>query len=379
MRHNSRYYLDNNATSPLKEEVFKKIYPLFLLKGNASSVHQEGREIRKILDSARQSLAEFIGTDSAGVVFTSGGTEACNMAMGVKKAPAGEIKRIIVSGIEHSSVLRAAERQGVPVTILRVTSDGLVDLEHLDELLSEATPALVGIMAANNETGAVQPIVEVGQKIRNHGSVFFCDAVQAIGKMPISLSEMNIDICALSAHKIGGLSGVGALVCAPHIVIEPLLCGGGQEFNRRAGTENVIGIGSLGFAVESAKKNIAHIKQQQKWRDDMEKVLQAEVEDVHIFSKNVLRLGNTSYFSIKGVHAETLMMALDIAGFAVSAGSACSSGKIKKSHVLQAMNVPDSLNSAAIRVSFGAENLAKDGIKLAQEWIRFVKQKRSSI
>lgn len=386
-----RTYLDYNATTPIHPEIVAYMAETLTLGGNASSVHAEGRGARAVIEHARMQICNLVGADVAGLVFTSGGTEACNLALQTRTAPAGGITRLIVSAIEHSAILEPMGACGMSVTILPVDAQGVVDLDALDKALEDPSPALVCVMAANNETGVVQPIAEIGEKTRKHGSVFFCDGVQAAGKIALNMWRLNIDMLALSAHKIGGPAGVGALIAAPHVIVGSQLRGGGQELRRRAGTENLSGIAGFGMAADLTAKQMGKsadltAKQMEKsrsnskgagaeiLRDKLETALQKTTPEVNIFGQNAPRLPNTSCFGLAGVSAETLIMALDLDGIAVSAGSACSSGKVTRSHVLAAMGVGDDLTTSAIRVSFGRDSCDTDIDKFMAVWSRITYQ-----
>jgi cysteine desulfurase len=288
--------------------------------------------------------------------------------MGLRQAPAGEIKRILVSAIEHSAVLEAAKQSGLPVEEVPVTVNGVVDLNALDAALKDETAALVCVMLANNETGVMQPIAEIAAKTRAHGSLLFCDAVQAAGKMPIDIFALGADALSLSGHKIGAPMGIGALVTRPAVVVPPHLHGGGQELGRRAGSENISGIAAFAAAARAALRELDDFAKLEKLRDDMEAALLAVQPQTEIFGKNAARLANTSCFALAGLNSETLVMALDLAGIAVSAGSACSSGKVSRSHVLAAMQVETHISKGVLRVSLGWQSKREDVNKLVDEW-----------
>lgn len=369
-----RHYLDYNATAPLRPQVRAAMLAACESGGaNPSSVHAEGRAARALIDKARRSICEFVAGDMDGLIFTSSGTEACNLALQTRQAPAGKIGRILVSAIEHPAILQTAAASELPVLQLGVDSNGLIDPKALESALQDPTPALIAIMAANNETGAIQPIAEIGKMARAHGSVFLCDGVQALGKMPLNMQTMHIDMLALSAHKIGGAAGSGALLIAPHIEIEPLIYGGGQELRRRAGTENLLGIVGFGAAVECAAQDMPTIDALTVLRDRMEAQLEKEIgAPLQFFARDIARLPNTSCFAIDGIASETLLMALDLEGIAVSAGAACSSGKVTPSHVLTAMGVADELVQGAIRVSLGWDSKPADIENLVARLAAFV-------
>lgn len=363
----SRTYLDYNATAPLRAEAREALVAALDI-GNPSSVHEEGRKARALVETARADVAALVSAPAETVIFTSGGTEACNLALGLRQAPAGEIKRLLVSAIEHSAVLAAAEESVLPVELLPVTADGVVDMAALDAALQDETPALVCVMLANNETGTIQPIAEIAAKTRAHGSLLFCDAVQAAGKMPIDIFALGVDALSLSGHKLGAPMGIGALVTRPAVVVPPQLLGGGQELGRRAGSENISGIAAFAAAAKAAMRDLNDFANLAELRDDMEAALLAVQPQTEIFGKHADRLANTSCFALGGLNSETLVMALDLAGVAVSAGSACSSGKVSRSHVLAAMQVETHISEGVLRVSLGWQSNREDTEKLVDEW-----------
>ena len=363
----SRIYLDYNATAPLRSEAREALSDALDI-GNPSSVHEEGRKARALVEAARADVAALVGAPAETVIFTSGGTEACNLALGLRQASGGEIKRLLVSAIEHSAVLAAAEESGLAVELLPVTADGVVDMAALDAALQDETPALVCVMLANNETGVIQPIAEIAAKTRAHGSLLFCDAVQAAGKIPIDIFALGVDALSLSAHKLGAPMGIGALVTRPAVVVPPQLHGGGQELGRRAGSENISGIAAFAAAAKAAMRDLDDFANLAEWRDAMETALLALQPQTEIFGTNVDRLANTSCFALGGLNSETLVMALDLAGLAVSAGSACSSGKVSRSHVLAAMGAETHISKGVLRVSLGWQSKREDTEKLVDEW-----------
>ena len=363
----SRTYLDYNATAPLRAEAREALVAALDI-GNPSSVHEEGRKARALVETARADVAALVSAPAETVIFTSGGTEACNLALGLRQAPAGEIKRLLVSAIEHSAVLAAAEESVLPVELLPVTADGVVDMAALDAALQDETPALVCVMLANNETGTIQPIAEIAAKTRAHGSLLFCDAVQAAGKMPIDIFALGVDALSLSGHKLGAPMGIGALVTRPAVVVPPQLLGGGQELGRRAGSENISGIAAFAAAAKAAMRDLNDFANLAELRDDMEAALLAVQPQTEIFGKHADRLANTSCFALGGLNSETLVMALDLAGLAVSAGSACSSGKVSRSHVLAAMGAETHISKGVLRVSLGWQSKREDTEKLVDEW-----------
>jgi cysteine desulfurase len=369
----SRIYLDYNATAPLRPEARDALLAALDI-GNPSSVHEEGRKARALVEAARADVARLVGAPAETVIFTSGGTEACNLALGLRQAPAGEIKRLLVSAIEHSAVLAAAKESGMPVEELPVTPDGVLDLDALDAALADDTPALVCVMLANNETGVIQPIAEVAAKTRAHGSLLFCDGVQAAGKIDINLFALGVDALSLSGHKLGAPMGVGALVTRPAVVVPPQLIGGGQELGRRAGSENISGITAFAAAARAAMRDLEAFADLADRRDQMEAALLAAQAQLVVYGKGAPRLANTSCFALSGLNAETLVMAMDLAGISVSAGSACSSGKVSRSHVLAAMQAEPHISKGVLRVSLGWQSRAEDTQKLVNEWSKLAGQ-----
>ena len=352
-------YLDHNATTPLRPEAAAVMAEALAMTGNPSSVHRFGRHVRRKIEAAREAIATLAGARPEGVIFTSGGTEANNLAL----AGTGRT-RILVSAGEHDSVRNAAPG-AVPIPL---TGEGLVEPSALDARLGESeTPALVSIMLANNETGAIQPIAELTRIARSHGALFHCDAVQAAGKLAFDLEVLGVDMISLSAHKLGGPPGVGALILAGDLDIAPALHGGGQERGRRAGTENLPGIAGFGAAAQAARAGLDKVAALADLRDEMERQLRHLAPEIRIFAEAAPRLANTCCFAAPGLAAETQVMALDLAGVAVSAGSACSSGKVAPSHVLAAMGAGAAAGSA-IRVSLGWNSEVGDIEHFLRAW-----------
>ena len=352
-------YLDHNATTPLRPEAAAVMAEALAMTGNPSSVHRFGRHVRRKIEAAREAIATLAGARPEGVIFTSGGTEANNLAL----AGTGRT-RILVSAGEHDSVRNAAPG-AVPIPL---TGEGLVEPSALDARLGESeTPALVSIMLANNETGAIQPIAELTRIARSHGALFHCDAVQAAGKLAFDLEVLGVDMISLSAHKLGGPPGVGALILAGDLDIAPALHGGGQERGRRAGTENLPGIAGFGAAAQAARAGLDKVAALADLRDEMERQLRHLAPEIRIFAEAAPRLANTCCFAAPGLAAETQVMALDLAGVAVSAGSACSSGKVAPSHVLAAMGA-GAAAASAIRVSLGWNSEVGDIEHFLRAW-----------
>lgn len=366
----NRVYLDWNATTPLRDKARRAMVDALDLPGNASSVHAEGREARKWIEGARAAVANAVGAPARQVVFTSGGTEANALALapGLKREGAA-IERLVVSAIEHASVLAGGRFQQAAIASIGVTRDGIVDLGHLHELLRDRPPALVSIMLANNETGAIQPIAEAAEIVHAAGGLLHVDAVQAFGKIPFEMSGLGADLLTVSAHKIGGPKGVGALILAEGLAgPEPLLRGGGQELSRRAGTENVAGIAAFGAAATAAMASLAS-------ESDRLPALQKRLEDglrltpgTIVFSSFAQRLPNTTLFTIPGLRAETAVIGFDLAGIAVSSGSACSSGKVQPSHVLEAMGFDRDIGQGAVRLSMGWSTRDADVDRCLEAW-----------
>jgi cysteine desulfurase len=360
---NSPVYLDYNATAPLRPAAAEAMARALGLTGNPSSVHGFGRQARAAVETAREQVAALAGAKPAQLVFTSGGTEANNLAL----AASGRA-RVLVSAIEHDSILAAApEAECIPVT-----GDGVVDLAALERLLqADKIPALVCVMLANNETGIIQPLAEVVTIAHRAGAMVHCDAVQAAGKLPLNFTALGVDLMSLSAHKFGGPKGAGALIVADAVSFTAQLRGGGQERGRRAGTENVAAITAFGAAAGEARRDLSRLESIAAMRDRLERDAGADVPATCIIGAGVPRLANTSCLALPGVGAETLVMALDLAGVAVSAGSACSSGKVKASHVLKAMGLGAEIAGSAIRVSLGWASTSTDVERFLAVWNEF--------
>jgi len=364
-----RVYLDWNATTPLRPEARQAMAAAWDTAGNPSSVHAEGRQARRLVEDARAAIAAAVGARPQGVVFTSGGTEANALALtpGLRRGAGEPVRRLLVSAIEHTSVLSGGRFSPEAIGTIQVTGSGLIDIDHLRRLLAAGQPALVSVMLANNETGALQPVGEVADIVHEAGGLLHVDAIQALGKIPFDIKLMKADLVTLSAHKIGGPKGAGALVLAEDVQgLEPLLRGGGQELGRRAGTENVAGIAAFGAAVRAAmgalQDDAARLR-------DLQGRLEAGLKltpGMILFSADVPRLPNTTLFTVPGLRAETAVIGFDLGGIAVSSGSACSSGKVQPSHVLAAMGVGGELAQGAVRLSLGWSTTEAD-IDLALE------------
>lgn len=394
-----RVYLDWNATAPLRPEARAAVLAALDAVGNPSSVHHEGRAARRFVEQAREQVAALVGTEPRNVVFTSGGTEANAMAL----SPALEtpdhrtgFNRLLVSAIEHASVQAGGGFAAHPrsahddvagsgggtsplrVEEIPVTAEGVVDLGALERRLAAlqragSRPPLVSIMAANNETGVIQPVEAAAALVHAAGGLLHVDAVQAVGRIPFDVGRSGADLVTVSAHKLGGPQGVGALVrrsAALHFA-GPLVRGGGQERGARAGTENVAGIAGFGAAAVAAAATVTTDGERMRaLRDRLEAGL-AGTPTV-VFGRSAARLPNTSLFAAPGIRAETALINLDLDGFAVSSGSACSSGKVTVSHVLAAMGVPGDLAAGAIRVSIGPATREIDIDRFVQAWMKLV-------
>ncbi|HKA99365.1 MAG TPA: cysteine desulfurase family protein [Methyloceanibacter sp.] len=351
---NQRSYLDYNATAPIRDEVREAVAEALVLPGNPSSVHAEGRAARSAVEAAREKVATLVGARPEDVVFTSGATEANALALAPRH---GEKWHCYVSAVEHPSALSGGRFASDCVSRFPVTADGVANLESLAEQVRQSRAAgekpFVSLMVANNETGAIQPVAEAGRIVHDAGGVLHTDAVQAAGRIELDIAALGADFLSLSAHKMGGPKGIGALVLGQGATVEPLMKGGNQERRRRAGTENVAGIVGFGVAAELALADLAKASKIARLRDELERGALALAPGAVVLSASVARLPSTTCLAVPGVKAETLVIGLDLAGVAVSSGSACSSGKVETSHVLGAMGVADELRQGAIRVSLG--------------------------
>jgi cysteine desulfurase len=363
-------YLDWNATAPLRAEVAAAMAEALARTGNPSSVHRWGRAARQAIERARGQVAALVGVAPTEVIFTSGGTETNHLALLGMRG-----RRHLISAIEHDSV-----REAVPeATLIPVTSAGVVDLAALEALLAaERRPALVSIMLANNETGAIQPVAEAAAIARAREALVHCDAIQGAGKLPVDFRALGVDLMSISAHKLGGPQGVGALVAREGVALTALQRGGGQERGRRAGTENGPGIVGFGVAAELAAREMLPSAAIAKLRDRAETALTAVAPDAPVFAKESPRLPNTLSIGMPGVPASTQVMALDLAGVMVSSGAACSSGKVRRSHVLSAMGASPEEAESAIRVSLGWSTTPAEVERLVDAWAALYRRTRSA-
>jgi cysteine desulfurase len=375
-----RIYLDWNATAPLRAEARAAMAAALDYAGNASSVHAEGRAARQLVEKAREQVAVLVGAEPKLVTFTAGGTEANNLALTpaietpAQKAP---LRRLLVSAIEHASVRVGGQFAPEAVEEIPVTAAGVVDTAALAGRLAALTAkgerALVSVMLANNETGVVQPIPEVAAITHEAGGLLHVDAVQASGRINCDINALGADLLTLSSHKIGGPKGAGALVRREESLhlAQGLIRGGGQERGLRAGTENVAAIAGFGAAAEAAARGLeADAARMTALRERLEAGLKTATPKVMIFGAEAARLPNTVQAAVPGMKAETAVIALDLAGFAVSSGAACSSGKVQASHVLAAMGAPEDLTRGGIRISLGWDTTENDIDRLIQAWIK---------
>jgi cysteine desulfurase len=357
-----RIYLDNNATTPVLPEVMEAMRPYFGEHfGNASSIHHHGQETRAAVERARDQVASLLGCRPAEIVFTSGGTEGDNLAIAGLTSPGDHV---ITSTIEHHAVLltcKHLEEAGCEVTYVPVDGRGLVDPDDVRRALRSNT-TLISIMMANNETGVLQPVEEIG-KIAAEAEVYFhTDAVQAAGKVPIDVGRIGCDALSISGHKMHAPQGVGALYVRKGTRLQPLFYGGRHERSRRAGTENVPGIVALGKAAELAMQGFERgdDKKMSAWRDRLQQGILAQVEDAGVNGEGAPRVPNTSNIYFDHIEGESMVISLDLKGLAVSTGAACSSGAIEPSHVLTAMGLRSDRARASIRFSLGKQNTAED-------------------
>jgi cysteine desulfurase len=363
-----RVYLDWNATAPLRPEAAQAMAAALQAGGNPSSVHAEGRAARHTIEAARRDVARAVGATADQVTFTSGGTEANALALAAAPSDGRRIERLLVSSIEHPSVLAGGRWPADRIKHVGVSPQGVIELGELRALLADGTPSLVSVMLANNETGALQPVREIANLAREAHALLHADAIQAFGKIEIDFNSLGADLLSLSGHKIGAAAGIGALIAAPGVEARPELRGGGQEFGRRAGTENLAGAAAFGAAARAVIANLPEeIIHMAGLRQRLEAGLR-RVRGVTIFADEVPRLPNTTLFTAPNMQAETALIGFDLAGIAVSSGSACSSGKVQPSHVLKAMGCTDEAARGAIRVSLGWSTTAEDVDYALEAW-----------
>ena len=358
-------YMDHSATSPVDPEVFEAMKPYFTDSfGNASTLYSLGRDARKAMELAREEVASIIGAETKDIIFTSGGTESDNIAI---KGTAYKLKNkgnhIITSDIEHPAVdetCKYLEKNGFEVTYLPVYEDGIVKVSDLEAAITDKT-ILITVMHANNEIGTIQPIAEIGKIARERGIYFHTDAVQTVGKIPVDVNELNVDMLSLSSHKLYGPKGVGALYVRKGVRIEPIIHGGGHERGIRPGTENVAGIVGLGKACSLARENLERDAQKLRGlRDRLIEGVLEQNEDSYLNGHRTKRLPNNANFRFTGIEGESLILHLDSKGIASSTGSACSSTKLEPSHVLMAIGLEEVESHGSLRISLGHENTEED-------------------
>jgi cysteine desulfurase len=369
-----RVYLDWNATAPLREEARRAFADALGTVGNPSSVHAEGRAARRLVEHARAQVAELVGAEPANVIFTSGGTEANALALTPAIETAAEKRprdRLLISAIEHPSVRAGGRFPAEAIAELPVEPDGRLRLPALAEAVAKAGRPLVSVMLANNETGVIQPMPEAAAIVHAAGGLLHVDAVQAAGRIACDMATLGADLMTLSAHKIGGPKGVGALVRSREDIHfpDPLIRGGGQERSVRAGTENMTGIVAFGAAAAAARAGFAEeAARMVRLRNQLEEGLRAVEPETVIFAVDAPRLPNTTLYAVAGIKAETAIIALDLEGLAVSSGAACSSGKIQPSHVLAAMGYAPLVTQAAVRVSVGWSTTEAEVERFQNAW-----------
>jgi len=359
-----RVYLDYNATAPLRPAARAAFVAALDCVGNPSSVHGDGRVARSLVEDARRDVARFVNAKSSEVVFTSGATESNASALGQGW------DTIFVPGTEHVSVLASAAASGARVVTVPVGSSGRVSGESLAQAIAAAGPvgrALLTVQMANNETGVLQDVARLAEIARGAGLTVHSDAVQASGRIEINFAALGIDLMSLSAHKMGGPKGVGALVIRDGVNVKPLLAGGGQERRRRGGTENIAAIAGFGAAARDAR-DLVSVTSVKSLRDGLERHILALTPQAVVIGADAERLANTACVALAGTQSETLVIKLDLAGVSVSAGSACSSGKVGASHVLAAMQVPEALAAGAVRISLGPDTTDDDIAAFLTAW-----------
>ena len=368
----ARTYLDWNATAPLRREAQVAMLAALDVVGNPSSPHAEGRRARAIVEDAREQVAALVGAKVSEVVFTSGGTEGNNAVL------AAGWDTILLAGIEHDSVLAPARNSRARLVNLPVDHDGVVVRDGLSRALASAAEgsALLTLKLANNETGVLQPMADVADEAKQHGLVVHSDGVQAAGRVPVDVASLGVDFLTVSAHKLGGPQGTGALVIRGRGALSPFISGGGQERRRRAGTENVAAIAGFGAAADAARGELASMARVGRLQAWLERQVRGVTPEAVIIAERAARLPNTTGLALPGASAETLVIQFDLAGIAVSAGAACSSGKVGASHVLMAMGLSAELAGAAIRISLGHGSTQSDVARFLDAWIDLAAKRR---
>jgi len=367
-----RTYLDHNATTPVRPDVIETVTEVMAQVGNASSVHADGQAALRRVETARRQVGQALCARPEDVIFTSGGTEALNLALH-SAIQAGGATRILHSAIEHEAVADTAQASGLPVEEIPVTAGGIVDLSWLEDRLErwdaerDGRPVLA-LMLANNEIGTIQPVAAAAGLMRAHDGLVVVDAIQAVGKIPVDFAGLGADYMAISAHKFGGPQGAGALVASCNAPLARQQRGGGQEKGRRSGTLNVAGIAGLGLAVEQAVAGLDDFARLAEWRDIMAAGLKRAAPDLHVLGEGAPRLPNTLGIAVPGWKGETQVMALDLAGFSVSAGSACSSGKAHGSKIGNAVGLNKDTSQGFLRVSLGWNSTADEADAFVKAW-----------
>jgi cysteine desulfurase len=366
-----RTYLDYNASAPLRAEARAAMVVAMETLGNPSSVHAEGRAARAIIERAREEIARLVNAKPSEVVFTSGATEANNWVI------AGDWDEICVSAVEHDSVLVPARASGARLSLLPASTSGIVDVEAAKAILARASErskrVLASLMLANNETGVIEPVAEITAEARRIGAVMHADAVQAPGRLDVDFAALGVDAMVLSAHKLGGPRGVGALIIRDGVTLAPLIKGGGQERRRRGGTENVTGIAGFGAAATAVRSETDAVSRIARLRSMLEDGVLRITPEAAIIGREAQRVANTSCIALAGKPAETLVIKLDLEGIAVSAGAACFSGQVRTSHVLEAMGLSPEIVRSAIRVSLGPDTSESDVAAFLAAWEKVVK------
>jgi cysteine desulfurase len=378
MNPGSRIYADYNATAPLRPAAKAAVLRALELTGNPSSVHGEGRKARTLVEGVREAVAGAVGACRDDIAFTSGGTEAVQAPIRGAMQAAGDAV-LVAAAIEHDAVTSLVSGHET----WPVSASGLVELGWLEAAVSrlkaQGHRPLVSLMLVNNETGVIQPVAEAADLVHKAGGLIHCDAIQGLGKINVSIVDLDVDYLSLSAHKIGGPHGVGAFYVKPGAPFKSVQTGGGQEFGRRAGTENVAGVAGFGAAVEAAAAGLAQHEALRVARDAMESTLKQAVPELAVHGAAAPRVAGVSCFGVEGLPSETQVMGMDLAGFAVSAGSACSSGKVKPSRVLTAMGLNDTAARSAIRASFGWASQADEFAALARAWLKMAARARPQL
>lgn len=360
----NQIYLDHNASTPMRPKALALMTELLAVTANPSAIHKSGRILRAHIEKAREQVAVAVGGNPENVIFTSGATEANITVLNGCK----DVRHVIVSDIEHPSVKKACDN----ILVCPASRTGLIRLDRLEEMLKDCAGQgggiLVSVMLVNNESGVIQPVQEAAALARKYGALFHTDAAQALGRMPVDLAGLDADALTLSAHKVGGPQGVGAIVLRDGFAVAPLFRGGKQEKSRRAGTENAAGIAAFGAAAEEAAANVAAYQKLALLRDHLEEEILRMSPEVVIFGKNVPRAPNTSFFSTPGLESQALMIAFDLEGIAVTAGTACSSGSTRKSTVLAAMDATPEEQESSLRISLGWSSKPEDVAAFLAAW-----------